>query len=168
VVLRRRARPLARLLTASGAAGKLGAVEDAETDTTIIGASAAGLATAACLARAGRSYVLLEERDVVASAWRRHYDRLHLHTSKGFSALPYLRWPRAAPRYPSRDEVVAYLERYAAHFEIAPRFGERVRAVRRERDAWETRTDGARVRSKHVVIATGYTRTPFAPSWPGQ
>jgi cation diffusion facilitator CzcD-associated flavoprotein CzcO len=146
----------------------LATVAEVETDTTIVGASAAGLAAAACLARAGVPYVLLEEKDVVASAWRRHYDRLHLHTSKGFSALPYLRWPRATPRYPSRDEVVAYLERYAAHFEIAPRFGERVRAIRREGAGWQTRTDGALVRSKRVVIATGYTRTPFAPSWPGQ
>ena len=143
-------------------------MEELETDTTIIGASAAGLATAACLARAGRPYVLLEQRDVIAGAWRGHYDRLHLHTTKGLSALPFLPFPRGTPRYPSRDQFVAYLEQYAAHFGIRPRFGAHVRSIARTKAGWETRTDGARVRSRHVVIATGYTRVPFQPSWPGQ
>jgi cation diffusion facilitator CzcD-associated flavoprotein CzcO len=42
-----------------------------------------------------------------------------------------------------------------------------VKRVAREGDAWLTRTDGDTIRSKHVVIASGYTRTPFAPTWPG-
>ena len=81
-----------------------------ETDTVIIGASAAGLATAACLQREKVPFVLLEQSSQVGSAWRRHYDRLHLHTPKGLSALPYARFSRAAPKYPSREQVIAYLE----------------------------------------------------------
>jgi cation diffusion facilitator CzcD-associated flavoprotein CzcO len=57
------------------------------TETLVIGASAAGLATAAELGRRGRAFEIVEAENVVAAAWRRHYDRLHLHTPKGFSAL---------------------------------------------------------------------------------
>ena len=60
----------------------------AAAETLVIGASAAGLATAAELRRRGREFEVVEAADVVAASWRRHYDRLHLHTPKGFSALP--------------------------------------------------------------------------------
>jgi len=51
-------------------------------NTVVIGASAAGLSTAHCLSREGVEHVLLEKEERVASAWREHYERLHLHTSK--------------------------------------------------------------------------------------
>ena len=76
-----------------------------EIDTVIIGASAAGLATAACLKREKVPFVLLEQSGQVGSAWRNHYDRLHLHTSKGLSSLPHLVFPRQTPRYPAREQV---------------------------------------------------------------
>ena len=53
-----------------------------DTDTLIVGASAAGLATAACLKQAGQSFEIVEATDHVGNAWRHHYDRLHLHTPK--------------------------------------------------------------------------------------
>jgi thioredoxin reductase len=139
----------------------------AETDTVVVGASAAGLAAAACLARAGVPFELLEQGDVIGGAWRAHYDRLHLHTSKGLSELPYLGFPRAVGRYPGRAEVVDYLEAYARHHRLAPRFGERVVSVRRDGAGWLTRSDGGAYRSRNVVIATGYARTPVRPTWPG-
>jgi indole-3-pyruvate monooxygenase len=140
---------------------------DRETNTVIVGASAAGLAAAACLARDKVPFVLLEQGREVASAWRNHYDRLHLHTSKGLSNLPYLGFPRGVPRYPSREQVVAYLEEYVRHFGLAPRFGERVVGVRRDGEAWVTSSESATYRSRNVVVATGYARTPNRPRWPG-
>ena len=59
-----------------------------EAHTLIIGASFSGLAVAACLQKRGIPYKIIEKADEVASAWRNHYDRLHLHTSKGLSHLP--------------------------------------------------------------------------------
>jgi indole-3-pyruvate monooxygenase len=138
-----------------------------ESDTVIIGASAAGLGVAACLARAGAPFVMLEQAPHVAPTWRRHYERLHLHSSKGLSGLPYLAFPRGTPRYPSRDQVVAYLEAYAARLGLAPRFGQRVVTLQREDDRWVTRTPDACYRSARVVIATGLARVPRKPGWPG-
>jgi len=78
--------------------------------TLVIGASATGLAAAAEVRMRGGELEIVEAEDVVAAAWRRHYDRLHLHTPKGFSALPGLPMPKSWPRYPAREQVVEYLE----------------------------------------------------------
>jgi cation diffusion facilitator CzcD-associated flavoprotein CzcO len=137
------------------------------TRAIVIGAGPAGLATAACLSRRGVPHVVLERDGAVGASWRRHYDRLHLHTSKGTSALPYLRFPPGVPRYPSRDEVVAYLERYAAAHAITPRFGEDVRAARRTGGEWVVETDRGRHAAAHLVVATGVNDDPVRPSWPG-
>src|SRR5450432_859362 len=93
----------------------------------VVGAGPAGLASAACLKRRGVDALVLEAGPQVAGSWRRHYDRLHLHTAKEHSSLPGLPFPKELPRYPARADVVAYLEAYAAHFEIAPRTDEPVR-----------------------------------------
>ena len=49
-------------------------------DAIVIGAGPAGLATAACMRERGLNPVILEKSDAVGAVWRRHYDRLHLHT----------------------------------------------------------------------------------------
>jgi indole-3-pyruvate monooxygenase len=137
------------------------------TQTLVIGASAAGLSTAAELRRRGRPFEIVEGESAVAGSWRRQYDRLHLHTPKRFSGLPGLAMPKDWPRYPARDQVVAYLEAYQQRFGLEPHFGERVSRVERTGEAWETTTDKGVWRSDNVVIATGRARTPIRPSWPG-
>jgi hypothetical protein len=137
-------------------------------DTVVVGASAAGLASAACLSRARVPLVLLEREPQVAGAWRRHYRRLRLHTSKAFSGLPHLPFPPEVPKYPLREHVVEYLEAYTQRMGLSPRFGEGATSIRRDGDAWVTQTPKSRYRSRNVVVATGYTRVPNRPTWPGQ
>lgn len=135
-------------------------------ETLVIGASAAGLATAAELRRLGREFEIVESEDTVAASWRRHYDRLHLHTPKAFSALPGLPMPARWPRYPARDQVVEYLELYREHFGLQPHFGEAAHRVERLDGAWHTTTSKGTWRSANVVIATGRARVPVRPTWP--
>ncbi len=137
------------------------------TQTLVIGASAAGLATGAELRRRGREFEVIEAEDTVAAPWRRHYDRLHLHTPKSFSGLPGLPMPRSWPRYPGRDQVVEYLERYREHNDIRPHFGETVHRVEGSDGTWVTTTSRGTWRSDNVVIATGRARVPVRPTWPG-
>jgi cation diffusion facilitator CzcD-associated flavoprotein CzcO len=136
-------------------------------DAIVVGAGPAGLAAAACLARRGATCLVLERESTVGATWRRHYDRLHLHTAKRTSALPFLPFPPSTPRYPSREDVVAYLERYAAEHRIAPRFGEDVRAARRVDGGWEVETSRGRHAARHLVVAAGASAEPVLPRWPG-
>jgi cation diffusion facilitator CzcD-associated flavoprotein CzcO len=138
-----------------------------DTDTLIVGASAAGLATAACLKRAGQSFEILEASDVVGDAWRHHYDRLHLHTPKSGSALPGLRMPRDWPRYPARDQVVDYLEHYRARHGLNPHHDQQVTRLEPHDGGWVATTRTRQWSTRNVVVATGAARRPVRPTWPG-
>jgi indole-3-pyruvate monooxygenase len=134
----------------------------------IIGAGPAGLASAACLKRRGVEAVVLEAAADVGSAWRRHYDRLRLHTVKQRSNLPGLPFGRALPRYPSRADMVAYLEAYAAHFAIAPRTNEAVRRVSVAPDGFVVESARAVYRARTVIVATGHNRVANPQRLPDQ
>jgi indole-3-pyruvate monooxygenase len=133
----------------------------------IIGAGPAGLAVGACLKRSGIASIVLERSDDVGSSWRHHYERLHLHTDRRNSALPFIPFPPETPRYASRDQVVAYLERYAARVGLDIRFGQTVTDARRVGNRWHVTTEAAEFESSSLVVATGNARVPFIPEWPG-
>ena len=97
-----------------------------DSKTIIIGAGAAGLAVSVCLKQVGVSSFILEQSDQVGATWRRHYDRLHLHTDKRNSELPFSPFPNEYPRYPARDQVVTYLEDYAQQFNLDIRLNQKV------------------------------------------
>ena len=139
-----------------------------ETNTVIIGASAAGLAVAACLQKQNIPTIVLEKEQHVGHAWRNHYDRLHLHTDRKHSSLPYAPMPSSYPKYPSRQQVVDYLEKYVQTFNIEPIFGEEVVGVEPSSDGWFIQTNNRTYSALNVVVATGHTRVPNVPSWPGQ
>ena len=103
----------------------------------------------------------------MGAVWRRHYDRLHLHTDRARSALPGLPMPKAYGRYPSRAHVVEYLEAYAAKFALKPVFNAPVRAVRRDGRTWRAEAGENSQTAPIVVIATGWADYPYAPTWPG-
>jgi len=135
--------------------------------TLVVGASAAGLATAAQLQARGVGFEVVEAGPRVAMAWRGHYDRLRLHTPRSISGLPGLAMPRSWGQYPSRDQVVRYLEVYCRHFGLQPHFDEPAVRVARVDGAWETTTRSRVWRTRNVVLATGRTRIPVRPVWPG-
>ena len=71
-------------------------------DAIVVGAGPAGLAAAQRLGASGLKSVIYEKAEAVGSVWRRHYDRLHLHTPRAHSALPGLPMLASFGRYPSR------------------------------------------------------------------
>ena len=123
---------------------------------------------AACLRKAQIAPLILEKGDQVGSSWFKHYDRLHLNTDKNCSALPYLPFPSACPKYPSRKDVIAYLKTYARHFELNPRLNEPVLTAQRQDNHWLTRTPAATYRSKNLVVAAGNNQFANIPQWEGQ
>jgi putative flavoprotein involved in K+ transport len=139
-------------------------------EVLIIGGGPAGLATGAVLRRAGVPAVILEKSDDVGASWRRHYDRLHLHTVRWLSHLPGFRFSREHGRWVSRDGVVGYLERYVRHHQLDVRTGVEVSGLERDDDAdeWVLDTSAGELRARFVVVATGYNHTPVLPDWPGR
>ncbi|MFJ3304623.1 flavin-containing monooxygenase [Streptomyces sp. NPDC086549] len=136
----------------------------------VIGGGPGGLATAYALRARGVRAIVLEKSDRVGASWRRHYDRLHLHTTRRLSALPGLPMPRRFGRWVSRDNVVRYLEKYAEHHELEIVTGVEVSRVERGADGtgWLLHASGGReLTGGAVVVATGFNHTPRVPEWPG-
>ncbi len=133
----------------------------------VIGAGPAGLAAAACMKRSGFDVSILEKASSVGSSWRGHYDSLHLHTSRGNSGLPGYPLPASVGRYASRDDVIAYLEDYADHHGLDPRFGVTVSRIARDGDGWCVSHSGGDARADIVVVAAGLNRHSNMPEWDG-
>ncbi|MFJ1882792.1 MULTISPECIES: flavin-containing monooxygenase [unclassified Streptomyces] len=137
----------------------------------VIGGGPGGLAAAAALRELGVRAVVLEKSGNVGASWRRHYDRLHLHTTRRRSALPGLAMPRRFGRWVSRDDVVRYLDKYAEHHELEVVTGVEVSRIDRAPDgrSWQLTATGGRVLTgRAVVVATGFNHTPRIPDWPGR
>jgi len=143
-------------------------MKEVQSPVLVVGAGPAGLAMAACLQKQKVPCVVVEKHDQVGHSWAHHYDRLHLHTDKAHSALPYFDFPKAYPRYPSRQQVVDYLQAYAQHHHIQPAFGQTIVRARRNGTGWEVQSQDTVYRASSLVVAAGYNREPQWPTWPGQ
>ncbi|WP_329028122.1 flavin-containing monooxygenase [Streptomyces sp. NBC_01423] len=161
----------------SDSAPTAGSTSPAPTDLTedrpvyVIGGGPGGLAAAAALRARGVRAVVLEKSGSVGASWRGHYDRLHLHTTRRWSALPGLPMPRKFGRWVARDNVVRYLEKYAEHHELEVITGVEVSRVDRAADGsgWRLSASGGReLTGRAVVVATGFNHTPHLPDWPGR
>jgi indole-3-pyruvate monooxygenase len=145
-----------------------------EINTLIVGASVSGLASAGCLTKAGIDYIMIEKQAAVVTPWRNHYERLHLHTNKKLSNLPYKKFPSQVPRYPTRLQVVEYMDSYRKEFNINPLFNTEARNIYREGDYWITQTPNGNFKSKNLIMATGAyglprnMRVPGMESFPGK
>ena len=134
----------------------------------IIGAGPAGLAVAATLRQLAVPFVVLERSDSVGAAWHDRYDSLHLHTIRWLSGLPGVSIPRRFGRWVARDDLIEYLAAYADRFGIRPDFGAEATRVERDASGWRVHTTSGIWSGSAVVVATGYTRTPYLPNWPGR
>jgi cation diffusion facilitator CzcD-associated flavoprotein CzcO len=137
-------------------------------DVVIVGAGPAGLAAGSELRRAGLQPVVLERSDAIGASWRARYDRLRLNTCRWTSTLPGSRYPRGTPLFPSRDEMIGYLEEYARQKELDVRLGSRVESIQRSDGGWSLRTTAGEYEARHVVVATGHQHTPLIPPWSGR
>jgi len=136
--------------------------------TVVIGAGPAGLAAAAELRRRDVPALVLEQADAVGASWRGRYDRLRLNTSRWFSKLPGGSYAPGTGVFPTRDEVVTYLEDYARDNALDVRLRTRVARIDPDSGRWTVRTSAGDFPAEHVIVAAGYEHTPYVPEWPGR
>jgi putative flavoprotein involved in K+ transport len=140
------------------------------TDVVVVGAGQSGLAAARTLLAHGISPVVLEAGPEPTGSWPRYYDSLTLFSPARYSSMPGMDFPGDPGHYPHRDEVAAYLRRYAASLGADIRTGTPVSAVEaHHRAGFVVRTAaGQSFRAAGVVAATGSFGNPYVPVLPGQ
>ena len=137
--------------------------QPADYQVVVIGAGQAGLAMGYYLTRQGRRFIILERGDSIAPAWRERWESLTLFTPRRYSSLPGLPFPGDPDGYPTRDEVIAYLELYAEEFDLPVELNSPVRRLSREGGRFVLELDGRTTTGDQVVVATGPFQTPYVP-----
>ena len=131
----------------------------------VLGAGPAGLATAAELSARGVPATVLERGPQPGAAWTGRYDALRFNTSRRHSALPGAPFPREYGQFPTRDQYIAYLQRYAADRGLAVETGVEGLRIRPDSGGWCVSTSAGEQHAEHVVVATGALNRPKLPAW---
>lgn len=134
----------------------------------IIGAGAAGLATARELSKRRVPHRVLERGNAPGQTWADLYDSLRLHTGRHLSALPGMRLPRGTPLFPTRCDFHEYLRSYARAHGIPVETGRCVRTVKRRGGQWVVEANDERIPAAAVVVATGIVANPRVPEFDGR
>jgi len=131
-------------------------------EIAVVGAGQAGLAIGYFLKQQARKFTILERAGALAPAWRERWESLTLFTPRRYSALPGLPFPGDPDGYPARNEVLAYLERYAQAFALPIQLASE---VTRLDDGFRLElTDGSTLAAAQVVVATGPFQSPYVPA----
>lgn len=142
-----------------------------QSTVVIVGGGASGLSAAGALQRRGIESVILEQDEQLGGTWARRYDRLHLHTVRGFSGLAHYSIPGRYSKYLSREEFVAYLAEYAKHFNLRVVTGclvKKIRVKSHSPQSWAAAAACGEWDCRVIVIATGQYRIPILPKWRGR
>src|ERR671937_1605718 len=132
-------------------------------EVVVVGGGQAGLAVGYFLARQGRRFVILERSAEIAPAWRERWDSLTLFTPLRYSALPGLPFPGDPDGYPTREEVIAYLERHAGTFELPVELNSEVEKLAGREESFILGLGDRTITADQVVVATGPFQTPYVP-----
>ncbi len=143
----------------------------------ILGAGSSGLAVAKNFLQQGIPFDCLEREDTIGGNWcygkpaSSVYASTHLISSKRLTEYTDFPMPEEYPEYPGHEQVFAYLQAYARHFDLLPhiQFNTTVERIEPAEKYWNIRLRGGETRVyRGVVIANGHNWDPRYPEFPGE
>ena len=136
-----------------------------EPDVVVVGAGPAGLAISCELTKAGVEHTVLE-RGRIGQTWRDRWDSFCLVTPNWTVQLPDGHYDGPDPDgFMPRDEMVAFLERYAEAKHAPVREHVDVSSIDAQPDGeLVLRTSDGDLRARTVVLATGSFQRPHRPA----
>ena len=148
-------------------AGKNGAEMSEYIDTIVVGGGQAGLSVSWHLKQVGREHLVLD-RGKIGDTWRQRWDSFCLVTPNWCCQLPGFPYDGDEPEgFMLRDQIVAYVERFATSFEPPYRGGVEVRRVGPSSDGGRFSLDTSEgvLGADNVIIAVGTHQKPSVPAW---
>ena len=137
-----------------------------QVDTLIIGGGQAGLVMSHRLRQRGLSHLVLE-RSRIAERWRsERWDGLKFQFPNWSVRLPDFPFPHTDPdAFATTDEIVKFIDAYAAFVAPQIRCGVEVTRLRRRDDAagFIAETAGGAIEAENVVVATGPYQRALVP-----
>ena len=140
----------------------LGGME--QVDVLVVGAGQAGLSLSNELTRAGVEHVVLE-RGRIGQSWRDRWDSFCLVTPNWAIQLAHAGYDGDDPDgFMPRDEIAAFLERYASGFGAPVHENVDVTAIRRSDGGFAVDTTTGPMRARRVALACGAFQRPNRPA----
>lgn len=138
-------------------------------DAIVIGGGQAGLATGYHLQKRKLQFLILESEERAVGSWPKYYDSLKLFSPARFSTLPRMKFLGEPDRYPTKSDVIRYLEDYQKYFNLPIVKNSKVISVVNNNQVFTIQTAlGSKYKSKTIINATGSFNNPFTPSIKGE
>jgi putative flavoprotein involved in K+ transport len=133
-------------------------------DTLVIGGGQAGLATSYWLTHAGIEHLVVDGGDRLGGSWPDRWDSFRLVAPNWTLQLPGMPYDGPDPDgFMPRDEVVAYVQRYATTIGAPVRLGTAVRRLTASGERFVAETSNSTITARRVVLATGPYQRPKIP-----
>lgn len=133
-------------------------------DAIVIGGGQAGLASGYYLRKSGLNFLILDSSNTAAGSWPNYYESLRLFSPSYSASLPGMKFPGERNYYPTKCDVIRYLNDYIQYFQFSVEGNKQVTSVEKKNDVFTVSTmSGERYHSKTVINATGSFQNPFIP-----
>ncbi|HKU03243.1 MAG TPA: NAD(P)-binding domain-containing protein [Arthrobacter sp.] len=141
------------------------AVSREATNTVVVGAGQAGLATSYWLAQRGVEHVVLERRDALGGAWQDRWDSFYLNTPNFSVAVPGKSYDGPEPDgFISRDATIDFFRRYAQDINAPVQLRTEVTRIAPTDTGFAVETGQGSWSARNVVLASGAFQRPRMPA----
>lgn len=147
-------------------------------DVAVIGAGPAGLVLARRLQETDATFRVFERNPGVGGIWdidapgSPMYESAHFISSRTHSGFAGFPMPDAFPDYPSHRQILAYIQSFAAAYDLERHVALNTAVERAERSSdgiWTLHFSGGLTqRCRYLIAANGVTWEPNTIDWPGE
>ncbi len=133
-------------------------------DILVVGGGQSGLTCGYYLRKLDFSYIILDKQSEGGGAWNYAWDSLTLFSPAEHSSLAGWLMPKSDNLFPSKDEVIAYLNNYEKHYNLPIQRNTEVLSITKEGDVFHVKTSKGVIKSKVIINASGTWGNPFIPN----
>ncbi|UXX79189.1 ArsO family NAD(P)H-dependent flavin-containing monooxygenase [Reichenbachiella carrageenanivorans] len=136
-------------------------------DTIVIGGGQSGLACGYYLRRAKLNFLIIDKQQVAGGAWLNAWDSLTLFSPADYSSLPGWLMPKSENKFPLKKEVIDYLSKYEAHYQLNVKRGVETIQITKDNSFFQVHSNQGIFKCKTIISATGTWENPFIPKLKG-